>query len=123
LWWGSLFLLAVPVMALLLALGPRVLPEFRAPGAGRLDPVSAAVLLVAVLAAIFGIKEIAQNGISWLAVSSILAGLAAGVGFARRQLTLADPTIDLRLFRIAAFNASLVTNLRGWHRYSRRRPT
>ncbi len=112
-WWGSLFLLAVPVMALLLALGPRVLPEFRAPGAGRLDLVSAAVLLVAVLTVIFGIKQIAQSGISWLAVAAILAGLAIGVVFVRRQLRLADPLIDLRLFRIPAFNASLATNLLG----------
>jgi len=112
-WWGSVFLLAVPVMALLLILGPRVLPEYRAPDAGRLDPASAAVLLVAVLAVIFGITEIAQDGISPLAVSSILAGLAIGVGFVRRQLRLADPMIDLRLFRIPAFNVSLVTNLLG----------
>src|SRR6266571_712203 len=107
-WWGSVFLLAVPVMALLLVLGPRVLPEFRAPGAGRLDLVSAAVLTV-----IFGIKQIAQSGISWLAVAAILAGLAIGVVFVRRQLRLADPLIDLRLFRIPAFNASLATNLLG----------
>ena len=112
-WWGSLFLLAVPVMALLLVLGPRVLPEYRAPGAGRLDLPSAAVLLVAVLTVIFGIKQIAQNGISWLAVAAIVGGLAVGVGFVRRQLTLADPMIDLRLFRVGAFNASLATNLLG----------
>ncbi|MEO7296643.1 MAG: MFS transporter, partial [Candidatus Limnocylindria bacterium] len=36
-WWGSVFLLALPVMALLLVLGPRVLPEYRDPDAGRLD--------------------------------------------------------------------------------------
>jgi MFS transporter, DHA2 family, multidrug resistance protein len=45
-WWGSVFLLAVPVMVLLLVLGPRVLPEYRAPGAGRLDLASAGLLLV-----------------------------------------------------------------------------
>jgi MFS transporter, DHA2 family, multidrug resistance protein len=112
-WWGSVFLLAAPVMALLLALGPRVLPEYRAQGAGRLDLASAALLLVAVLAVIFGIKEIAQDGISWPAVAAIGAGLVVGVGFVRRQLTLADPMIDLRLFRIQAFNASLATNLLG----------
>ena len=43
-WWGSVFLLAVPVMALLLVLGPLLLPEFRDPGAGRLDLISAAML-------------------------------------------------------------------------------
>jgi MFS transporter, DHA2 family, multidrug resistance protein len=35
-WWGSMFLLAVPVMALLLLLGPVLLPEFRDPGPVRL---------------------------------------------------------------------------------------
>src|SRR5687767_5248125 len=41
-WWGSVFLMALPVMALILVLGPVLLPEFRDPGAGRLDLVSAA---------------------------------------------------------------------------------
>jgi MFS transporter, DHA2 family, multidrug resistance protein len=112
-WWGSVFLLAVPVMALLLILGPRVLPEFRAQDAGRLDLPSVALSLAAVLAVIFGVKQTAQNGISWLAVWSILAGLTAGAAFVRRQVTLANPLIDLRLFRIRAFNASLATNLLG----------
>src|SRR5262245_31669049 len=112
-WWGSVFLLAVPVMALLLGLGPRVLPEYRDPSAGRLDLVSAALLLAAVLAVVFGIKEAAATGLSWAAAAAIAGGLAAGAGFARRQLTLADPMIDLRLFRARAFNASLAANLLG----------
>jgi DHA2 family multidrug resistance protein-like MFS transporter len=112
-WWGSVFLLAVPVMALLLVLGPRLLPEYRDPGAGRLDLVSAAMLLAAVLAVVLGLKLIAQDGLGWLAASSVLAGLVVGVGFVRRQLTLADPLIDLRLFRTQAFTASLATNLLG----------
>jgi MFS transporter, DHA2 family, multidrug resistance protein len=53
-WWGSAFLLAVPVMALLLALGPLLLPEYREPNAGRLDLASAGLSLVAVLAVIWG---------------------------------------------------------------------
>ncbi len=112
-WWGSVFLLALPVMAVLLVLGPLVLPEYRAPGAGRLDLVSAAMSLVAVLAVVFGLKRIAQDGIGPLAVATVLVGLAVGVVFVRRQLRLADPMIDLRLFRVRAFNASLATNLLG----------
>lgn len=108
-WWGSVFLLALPVMALLLVLGPRVLPEYRDPEAGRLDLRSAGMSLAAILAVIFGLKEIAQDGIGWLAVFSIIAGLILGTLFARRQNGLADPLIDLRLFRIRAFSASLVT--------------
>jgi MFS transporter, DHA2 family, multidrug resistance protein len=112
-WWGSVFLLAVPVMALLLVLGPRVLPEYRDPAAGRLDLVSAAMSLGAVLAVVFGLKLIAQDGIGGLAAAAILVGLGVGAVFVRRQLTLADPMIDLRLFRSTAFNASLATNLLG----------
>jgi MFS transporter, DHA2 family, multidrug resistance protein len=112
-WWGSVFLLALPVMALLLALGPRVLPEYRDPNAGRLDLLSAALSLVAVLAVVFGLKQVAQDGVSWLPVVAVAVGLAVAVVFARRQLTLADPMIDLRLFRIRSFNAALATNLLG----------
>jgi MFS transporter, DHA2 family, multidrug resistance protein len=112
-WWGSVFLLAVPVMALLLVLGPRVLPEYRDPAAGRLDLVSAAMSLLAVLAVVFGLKQVAQDGISPLAITAVLAGLVVGVVFVRRQRRLADPMIDLRLFRSAAFNAALATNLLG----------
>ena len=106
-WWGSVFLLALPVMALLLVLGPRLLPEFRDPNAGRLDPLSAAMSLASILAMIYGLKEIAQGGVALLPVLSILVGLAVGFAFVRRQLTLDDPMIDLRLFRIPAFSAAL----------------
>ncbi|MCL5995895.1 MAG: MFS transporter [Chloroflexi bacterium] len=110
-WWGSVFLLALPVMALLLVLGPRVLPEFRDPEARRLDLRSAGMSLAAVLATIYGLKEIAQNGLGWLPALFILAGLTIGVLFVRRQLSLVDPLIDLRLFRAPSFNASLATNV------------
>jgi DHA2 family multidrug resistance protein-like MFS transporter len=112
-WWGSVFLLALPVMALLLALGPRVLPEYRDPDAGRLDLVSAAMSLVAVLAVVFGLKQTAQNGIGPLPVAAVVVGMVAGLLFVRRQRRLADPMIDLRLFGSRAFNASLAVNLLG----------
>ncbi|HEX2182332.1 MAG TPA: MFS transporter [Rubrobacteraceae bacterium] len=105
--WGSVFLLAVPVMALLLVLGPVLLPEFRDPEAGRLDLTSAALSLAAVLAAVYGLKQIAQDGAGWLPALSIVAGIAVGVAFVLRQRRLADPLIDLRLFRAPAFDVSL----------------
>jgi len=108
-WWGSVFLLAVPVMVLLLAVGPSLLPEFRDPAAGRLDLMSAALSLAAVLAMIYGLKQIAQDGFGWLPMLSIVAGLAAGAVFVRRQRSLADPLIDLRLFKVPEFSASLMT--------------
>jgi MFS transporter, DHA2 family, multidrug resistance protein len=106
-WWGSVFLLAVPVMVLLLVLGPILLPEFRDPDAGRLDLISAALSLVAVLAVIYGLKQIAQDGLEWASVAAILAGLAVGLVFLIRQTRLEDPLIDVRLFRLPSFSASL----------------
>src|SRR5439155_24539303 len=89
-------------------LGPMLLPEYRAPDAGRPDHVSAAMPFGAVLLVIYGLKRIAQDGLSILAIASILAGLGVGLAFVRPQLRLEDPLIDLRLFAIPAFRASLV---------------
>ena len=108
-WWGSVFLIGVPVMVLLLVLGPRLLPEFRDPAAGRLDIPSAALSLAAVLAVIFGLKRTAEAGVGWLPLASVVTGLVLGSRFVRRQRKLADPLIDLRLFRVPAFSASLAT--------------
>jgi MFS transporter, DHA2 family, multidrug resistance protein len=113
-WWGSVFLPALPVMGLLLVVGPRLLPEYRAPEAGRLDLISAAMSLIAVLAVIYGLKQIAQDGLGWTPTVSIVAGLAVGAAFVRRQQALADPLIDLRLFRVPAFNAALAVNTFGF---------
>jgi DHA2 family multidrug resistance protein-like MFS transporter len=109
-WWGSVFLLALPVIAVLLIVGPRVLPEYRDPDAGRLDVASAAMSMVAVLAVIYGLKEIAQDGLSVLATAAIAAGLAVAVGFVLRQRRLTDPMIDVGLFRRRVFDAALAAN-------------
>ncbi|MGE0096408.1 MAG: MFS transporter, partial [Alphaproteobacteria bacterium] len=112
-WWGSVFLIAVPIMAMLLVLGPIFLPEFRAPYTGHLDLVSAVLSLASVLAAIYGLKDIAEHGMNWPAGLAIVAGLALGALFVRRQHKLADPLIDLRLFRTPAFSVSVGANLFG----------
>jgi MFS transporter, DHA2 family, multidrug resistance protein len=104
------FLLAVPVMAVLLVLGPRLLPEFRDPHAGRLDLVSAGLSVVAVLAVIYGLKRIAESGFDSSAALTIAAGLAVTLVFVQRQRVLSDPLIDLGLFRSATFNAALAAN-------------
>ncbi len=113
-WWGSVFLINVPVMLLLLALAPALLPEYRDDHAGRLDPLSALQSLVAVLAVIYGFKQIAQNGAGSSAVFAILIGIAFGAAFLRRQARLADPLIDLELFRAPAFSAALAVNVLGF---------
>jgi DHA2 family multidrug resistance protein-like MFS transporter len=109
-WWGSVFLLALPVMGALLVLGPRVLPEYRDPAAGRLDLVSAVMSVLALLAVVYGLKQIAQDGVGPVPLLAIVLGVAVGVLWVRRQGRLADPMIDVALFRIRAFNAALAVN-------------
>src|ERR1043166_504484 len=87
-WWGSVFLLGVPVMLLLLVLGPFLLREFRDPNAGRIDAISAALTLLAVLPVIYGLKEIAQNGVDRSSLIAMIAGIAIGAWFVRRQRRL-----------------------------------
>ena len=106
-WWGSVFLISVPVMVVLLITAPLLLPDYRDPDAGRLDLLSAALSLISVLAVIYGLKQIAVEGLGWPSALTIVAGLAVGGLFVRRQWTLADPLIDMKLFANRAFSGSL----------------
>lgn len=108
-WWGSVFLVGVPVMVILLIAGPLLLPEYKDPKPGRFDLLSALLSLMAVLLTIYGLKHVAETGVDLTALVTIVAGLATGVIFIQRQRILADPLLDLRLFRIPAFSASLAT--------------
>ena len=112
-WWGSVFLINVPVMLLLLAVGPLLLPEFRDERAGRLDVVSAAMSIASVLSTIYGIKRIAEGGVGWIPALAVGVGLVLAVLFVRRQRRPA-PLIDLRLFRTAAFRTGLAVNTLGF---------
>ena len=109
-WWGAVFLAPIPIMALLLILGPRLLPEHRSAKAGRIDVLSALLTLATVLPIIFAIKRVAEGG------DVRLSGLAAAVGaicggvFVGRQLKLQDPLLDLRLFRLPALSVALAIN-------------
>ncbi len=112
-WWGSVFLLAVPVMALLVIAGPAVLPEFRNPDAGRLDPLSVVMSLGTILPIVYGMKEIAKDGAGALPIAAVLVGVAVGVAFVIRQRRLAAPLMDLRLFADRSFSVALVIMLVG----------
>jgi MFS transporter, DHA2 family, multidrug resistance protein len=106
-WWGSVFLLGVPAMVLLLVLGPVLLPEYRNTAAGGLDLPSVVLSLGSILPIIHGLKELAKDGWQTGAVAFLVAGLAVGVVFVRRQYRLADPLLDLRLFADRSFSATL----------------
>jgi DHA2 family multidrug resistance protein-like MFS transporter len=106
--WGSVFLVGVPVMALLLVVGPALLPEYRSPDAGRTDFLSAAQSLAAVLLVIFGLKRIVQGDAHGTSALAVGGGIVLAYVFVRRQRALAVPLVDVRLFANPAFRAALV---------------
>ncbi|MER5494725.1 MFS transporter [Streptomyces sp. NPDC002490] len=109
--WGSVFLVNLPVIALLLVLGSLLLPESRATDPARFDLFSAALSLAAVLPAVYGIQRIAEDGASPAPIASLVAGLTVGWYFLRRQRTLSEPLLDVRLFHDRAFSAAVATSV------------
>nr|WP_030796218.1 MFS transporter [Streptomyces sp. NRRL S-337] len=107
-WWGSVFLVAVPAMAVLLLAGPVLLPEFRSDRAGRLDLADVGLSLVAVLLMIYGIKQLAVESVPVVPALALVVGAATGWLFVRRQLRRETPLLDLRLLRNRPFTAVLV---------------
>ncbi|MFI5778487.1 MFS transporter [Nocardia sp. NPDC051570] len=110
-WWGSVFLINLPVMLALVALGPILVPESRDPNPGRFDLISAGLSMLALVPVVYAIKEIAAHGIDLAMIGIAALGVVAGVLFVRRQRALADPMLDLRLFALPRFRTAVLTNL------------
>jgi MFS transporter, DHA2 family, multidrug resistance protein len=98
-WWGSIFLIAVPIMGLLLLIGPFLLPEFRNPQAGRLDLPSVVLSLATIMLIIYGIKGLGRDGWGVLPVTAVVVGLLLAFVFLQRQRTISSPLLDLSLFK------------------------
>jgi DHA2 family multidrug resistance protein-like MFS transporter len=105
------FLVGVPVMLLLLAIGPFVLPEYRDPDAGLPDLASVLLSIASVLAVIYGLKQFVQDGLSLVPVAAVIAGLVGAAAFLRRQLTLKNPLVDLSLFKQPRFSVAVAVNV------------
>ncbi|TDD64972.1 MFS transporter [Actinomadura rubrisoli] len=111
-WWGSVFMINVPIMLVALVAGAFVLPGARGTVGGRMDLLGVPLSIAGVLGLVYAVKEAAAHGPDEprVAVSALL-GAAALAGFLVRQARAADPLIDLRLFRNAAFSGSVGTNM------------
>ncbi len=109
-WWGSAFLIGVPVVLTLLLVGPWLLPEFRTEGAGSIDWPSVVLSVLAVLPVIYGIKLAALGGSVAGGAFWVALGVVACVTFLRRQRTLLEPMLDLALLRNPEFATALAVN-------------
>lgn len=110
-WWGSVFLINVPVIVLLLVAGRLLLPESRDPAPGRFDALSAVLSLAAILPVVYAIKDVVQHGPGLTALLLAAVGLGLGVLFVRRQRGLADPMIDIGLFGDRVFTVGVLVNM------------
>jgi MFS transporter, DHA2 family, multidrug resistance protein len=112
-WWGSVFLMGVPVMAVVLVTAPFLLPEYRDDESGRLDLVSVVLSLAAILPVIYGFKKIAEDGFGSQAVLAMAIGVGFGAAFVSRQRRLADPLLDVGLFGNRSLSAALGIHMLG----------
>ena len=110
-WWGSAFLIAVPVLIPLLILGRLLIPESKDPNPGRLDLVSIALSMVMLVPLVFAIKSVATEGATWADLVLVALSAVAGYAFARRQLNAVNPMLDMRLFTVGAFSGAVLVNL------------
>lgn len=110
-WWGSVFLINVPLIALLIPLALVLLPESRNPEPGPVDPASIALSMLVMLPLVFAIKHASKYGLDDLTLGAVGLGLGAAWLFVRRQLRSSSPLLDLALFRNRVFSGALAANL------------
>ncbi|MFE7718071.1 MFS transporter [Nocardia rhizosphaerihabitans] len=112
-WWGSVFLINIPVLAILLVFGPILLPEHRSAALGPLDLPSVALSIGGILPVIYGIKHIAAEGFDLTSLVIAAIGVVVLVAFVRRQRHLAEPLLDLSLFTRPLFRVAIGASLVG----------
>ncbi|WP_191299406.1 MFS transporter [Lentzea cavernae] len=109
-WWGSVFLINVPVVLVFLVAGAILLPESRNPRPGRFDLLSAAMSMTAIVPLVYAVKHAISAGLDFQTVLATAVGVAAGVLFVRRQRRLETPLIDVELFANKAFSGAVLAN-------------
>ncbi|MFD9542037.1 MFS transporter [Streptomyces sp. NPDC060022] len=106
-WWGSVFLINIPLMAMILPLGRFLLPESRGTGDGPWDVVGALMAAAGVLGVVLGVKRMGAGGLDLAGVAPLLAGAALLVFFVRRQKRRTHPLIDIAMFSRPAFTTAV----------------
>lgn len=110
-WWGSVLLMAVPVLAPLLVAAPLLVPESRDPHPGPVDLVSIALSLAALAPIVYAVKTLATEGLAAHGALAAAGGIAAAVLFVRRQRRRSIPMLDMGLFAVPAFSGAVLVNL------------
>jgi DHA2 family multidrug resistance protein-like MFS transporter len=110
-WYGSVFLVSVPVTLALLVVGPLLIPESKDPTPEPFDVPSSLLSMAAILPLVLAMKLVAEDGWSPLVPPALVVGLTSGWAFVRRQARLPVPMIDVSLFRVPRFRVAITGNL------------
>jgi EmrB/QacA subfamily drug resistance transporter len=107
-WWGSVFLINVPIILIGLVAVLALVPESRDPRPGRLDLVGVTLSIAGLGLLVYGIIDGGEHGFGRVqAWASILAGLAILAAFIRYERRTDHPSLDVRLFRDPRFSAAV----------------
>lgn len=109
-WWGSVFLINIPVMLVILVAGSILLPESKNPDAGKFDLLSSALSMLAIVPFVALIKRVAGGTFDLLAVLLVIASVVGAWLFIRRQRRSSHPMIEVDLFKNGAFSGAVVVN-------------
>lgn len=111
-WWGSVFLINVPVVAIAFAAGASVLVNRPGNRSHPFDLAGSVQVMIGLVGLVYAIKEISKRDPSWPVAGLVFAiGLVAMVVFVRRQLSRPAPLIDFSLFRNVRFSSGVATAL------------
>jgi DHA2 family multidrug resistance protein-like MFS transporter len=110
-WWGSVFLINLPVVAVFVLFAPIVLREVRTTRPGHVDALSVVLSAGGLLLMVYAVKDIAARGLAATTVVAALAGATLLVWFVRRQHGLEHPLVDVSLFRERVFTVAVVTGV------------
>ncbi|MFJ8309205.1 MULTISPECIES: MFS transporter [unclassified Streptomyces] len=108
-WWGSVFLVNIPLMALILPLGRWILPESKGSSDGPWDVLGALMAAGGILAVVLGVKRLGSGSgiLDDRTLAALCVGTALLVLFVRRQRRRTHPLIDMRMFSRPAFATSV----------------
>lgn len=107
-WWGAVFLINIPVMLVLIIGGYLLLPESRHSHAGRIDLLSAALSVVAIVPLVYAVKQLVAHGFGLETLLGVAISVIGGSWFVRRQRRLTTPLIDVTLFARPSFTGALL---------------
>ncbi|SDJ90367.1 MFS transporter [Streptomyces indicus] len=110
-WWGSVFLINLPVMAVLVLVGIKLLPESKNPAPGPWDLASVGLSLVGMVSVVYAIKEAAAHGFGPEVAATAVLGVVSLIWFVRRQRTLTAPLLNVELFRNRGFSGAVLADL------------